>query len=778
MSKILNLSVHELVDFLLRQGDIDDRVFNQSTMSEGTRLHLYHQGKQSRNYVSEMYLKETFEVDGYEVTLDGRADGVIFNPDGVIVDEIKSTVAPLKEFHEENEAWHLGQAKCYALMIAHTYKLSKVGVQLTYIHQIDKSTMIKSYDFLTSELEEDITSLIREYLDFYHLIEKRINKRNESAKHLEFPFEKFRKGQRELAKYSYGIAKNGGVLFVEAPTGIGKTMSTIYPFVKSYSDNSIDKLFYLTAKNPGKEVAYNSIELLKENGLKVTQLVITAKDKICPYPDKGCNPDDCPLAKGYYTKLRKVINNALISETSFDEKTITRIATHEAMCPFELSLDLSLYSDVIICDYNYFFDPMVYLRRFFDDNRFVTSILVDEAHNLVERGRSMYSASINNLSFKQAKKAVKHLEHKKIKNAMKRISKIFSSFEEFQDGDTILEGISQKDLNAINAYLLAATDVNKHHHEYANEDFMNFFFELNKFYKLLDYYDDTFSLYVHKDGKYISLNLFCLDPSDLLRNSMNRIKGKVIFSATLQPTDYYIDLIGGVKNDPMLMLPSPFKKDNLCLMVAPHISIKYKNRNSTIKEVSEYIKELVSTKVGNYFIYVPSYEYLYQLESFLNDESFELLVQEKDMNDVAKTQFLSLFKEKPQHTTIGLAVVGGAFGEGIDLVSDRLIGVIVIGVGLPQICFERDLIKDYFDKKDKKGFDYAYVDPGINKVLQAVGRVIRSENDRGVALLIDDRYLSDRYHDLFNYSWSNYHVVTSKEDIKDVASRFWKKSDK
>lgn len=777
MIKQLEISVHTLVDYLLRSGDIDDRVFNQSTMSLGTKLHLYYQSHQGKNYIPEMYLKDNFIVDDYIVSLDGRADGVIILKNKITVEEIKSTVSDLETFHLENEAWHLGQAKCYAVMLMRKYNINEVNINLTYISQIDNSSLIKSYKFSLEELQNEVTNYIREYLKFYKFLLEKIQRRNKSALSLKFPFANFRKGQRELSKYSYGIAKNGGILFVEAPTGIGKTMSTIFPFVKSFGENKNDKLFYLTAKNPGKIVASNSIKLLMDNGLEITSIVISAKDKICPFPNKACNPDECPYAKNYYTKLKDVLTTSLTNYCFFDENLISEIATKNAICPFELSLDLSLYCDFIICDYNYFFDPIVYLKRYFDENKFTTSILVDEAHNLVERGRNMYSASINNYSFKQAKTAVKNLEHKKIKNAIKRIAKIFNSYNNFPEGNTIIDFPSQKDLNSINAYLLASTDVSKHHHKFATEEFTNFFFELNKFYKLLTFYDDTFSMYVSKNKKNISINLFCLDPSNLLRNSMNKIKGKVIFSATLEPSEYYIDLIGGAKNDPFLMLNSPFNKNNLLIMVAPHISIKYKNRNSTISEVAKYIKQFVSTKVGNYFIYVPSYEYLLQIKEYLLDPSFDLLVQEKDMSDVDKNQFLSFFKENTQRTTLGLAITGGAFGEGIDLVSDRLIGVIVVGVGLPQICYERDLIKQYFDKDNSKGYDYAYVDPGINKVLQAVGRLIRSENDKGIALLIDDRYLSEKYHDLFEKSWNNYQVITSLDEMKELATSFWKKSD-
>lgn len=776
MEKVLSLSVHQLVDFLLRTGDIDNRVYNKTTMSEGTKIHSFYQSKQKANYIPEFYLKETFYVSDFMVTLDGRADGVIIDGDHVTIDEIKSTISPLEDYYKSQKEWHLGQAKCYALMYAHLYHLDTIHVQLTYIHQIENTKMYKHFTYKVSALEEDINKLIKEYIDFYQFIFDRTQRRNISAKTLEFPFPKFRAGQKELSKYAYGIAKNGGILFAEAPTGIGKTMSTLYPFTKSFADEENEKIFYLTAKNSGRQMAYEATKLLLENGLYASAIMITAKDKICFCPGKGCNPDECPFAKGYYTKIRQVLIDSIKEYQLFSPEVISDIAKHYAICPFELSLDLSLYVDIIICDYNYLFDPMVYLKRYFDEDASKMLALIDESHNLVDRGREMYSASFDSYSFKKAKKAVRHLEHKKIKNAIKRISKMFNRYEDLPEGEHIISFLEDTDLRGISAYLLASSDVNKHHHAAVNEDFSNFFFDLNKFSKLYEVYDDSFTLFVTKTASgETKITLYCLDPRAHLKASLSKVKAKIIFSATLSPSEYYIDLLGGTKNDPLLKLPSPFPKENLGLMVAPTVSIRYKNRAQTFEEVSKYALALIEGHVGNYFIYVPSYEYLENLLPYLKDKDFNLIVQERDMSEIDKTQFLSCFVDKPTKTTVGLAVVGGAFGEGIDLVSDRLIGVVVIGVGLPQICFERNLIRNYFDEKYKKGYSYAYLNPGINKVMQAVGRVIRSEKDRGVALLIDDRFLSKTYQDLFANEWSHYKVVTSTKDVKEEVDNFWKK---
>ena len=774
MNKVLKLSVHEVVDFLLRTGDIDSRIYNSSTMQEGTLIHALYQSRQSGNYLSEYFLSEQFHIDDFDITLEGRADGIIDLGNSAIIDEIKSTIVPLDEYYKSQKEWHLGQAKCYALMYAHEHGYTSVSIKLTYIHQIDKSTLVKTFDYLTSELENDIDKLLKEYVEFFNIIFEKKVKRNETAKALEFPFSNFRDGQKELAKYTFGIAQKGGILFVEAPTGIGKTISTFFPSVKSFASSDNDKIFYLTAKNSGKEMAFNAAKLLLENGLKASTIEILAKDKVCFCPGKACNPDECPYAKDYYTKIRKIIKDSIINRNLFATEDIVEIAKHHAVCPFELSLDLSLYNDIIVCDYNYFFDPLVYLKRFFDSDASNVLVLVDEAHNLVPRARSMYSASFDSFTYKQVKHSLIHFEHKKFKNAQKRMTKFFNQFNEFPIGDTKIGMLSSSDLRGIENYLVACSDINKNHHSVVTDEFTDFYFELNKFFKLIELYDETFALYVtKKNEKDCRINLFCIDPSEHIKRTVDQVKGKIFFSATLSPADYYIDVIGRYSNNPMLALPSPFDKDNLKLLVAPKISTRYKDRQETAPLVADYIKEFVSHKTGNYFIYVPSYEYLDLIVPHLVSDNFELLVQEKDMSENEREQFLSLFVDSPKKTMLGVAVLGGAFSEGIDLEGERISGVVIVGVGLPQLCFERNLIKDYYDKTKKKGYEYAYLSPGINKVMQALGRVIRSENDRGVALLIDDRYLTEAYHDLFKTTYSHYEVVTSIDDIKEQVENFW-----
>jgi len=776
----LTLSVHQLVDFLLRKGDIDDRVFNLETMQLGSKIHSSFQQKQGKEYLSEYLLGETFDRPKGRMSLEGRADGIILGGDYPIIDEIKSTVTPLEDFFSSQGEWHLGQAECYALMYAHQEKLAKIGVRLTYLSQVDDKKAVKDFIYDTSDLEKKVVGYIDSFFDFHELHFQHQNFRNESVKTLPFPFKKFRPGQRELAKYSYGIATKGGFLFAEAPTGIGKTVSTLYPFVKAFKEGKTDKIFYLTAKSTGAASAYQAMGELYEKGLVAHDSLLLAKDKICFSPGHACNPDDCPFAKGYYSKLKDVIQKSIKKGKRFDDSFVIKTARANAMCPFEFQLDLSQYSDVVICDYNYFFDPLVHLERYFDpgidSSRYL--ILVDEGHNLVERGRDMYSATLSSKELFFAKRSLKRIKVPSLKKAISKIERLFSGYAAtYPEGSTDFPLPPIELTKALESFKRAHQKASKEGHSHIGGDYKEFFLQSNKYLKLLDGYFSSSSLvYLDRRGKDVVVKLYCLDPSRYLRESLQKVKGAIIFSATLSPIDYYMDAILGRHDYPFLLLSSPFPPSNFDLMLAPKVSVRYKDRTGSYKEVASYLKEFIKGKMGNYFVYFPSYEYLECIRPFLDFPDADLLVQNREMKEEERGAFLANFAPDPTKTTVGLLVLGGAFSEGIDLVSDRLIGVALIGIGLPQIGHDNNLIRDYHQKISGQGFEYAYMDPGMNKVMQAVGRLIRSETDKGAALLIDDRYLREEYRSLFIRTWHEYDVVTAPQDVADNLKAFYKKS--
>ena len=773
----LELSVHQLVDFLLRKGDIDNRIFNRSSMNEGTLLHALYQSKQGKDYISEYALKMTFNIDEIEITLQGRADGIIQRGDEYILDEIKTTVIDLKEFRDANLEWHLGQAKCYAYMFAKEKGLDTISIKLTYIKQGDiKEKLFCDYTFFTSELETYIFDLLEEYVQFYNIVFRLQEERNKSIKTLDFPFDNYRKGQRDLAKYSYSIATKGGKLYIEAPTGIGKTMSTLYPFIKAMREDEKSKIFYLTAKNSGKMNAHQAMAILKEKGLKAIDILVTAKEKICFCKDKECNPDECPFARGYYNKIQNVIKFGLLNFDEFDYDTVVAMAKTYEVCPFELQLDLSLFADVIICDYNYMFDPISYLKRFFDEDSTHYLALVDEAHNLVDRSRSMYSSSLMKSTFLSAKKSIRGTKNKKIKLLLSNTKKkLFDPVEELEIGIHEYEDLNIETYRFLDNFVNKYQEISKESNSDITKELTELYLEINRYKRIADLYNDKYIYFVNKTEEDTVFNLTCLDASNFIKAILGRIKGSVLFSATLSPTDYYIDLLGGdVETNPTLSLESPFPKENLKVLVAPKISVKYKNREKSYQDVADYIKYFVLQKVGNYFIYLPSYEYLNRLKEYLDlGKDIETHFQEREMSEFEKEDFLSSFQANPKHTNVGFAIIGGAFGEGVDLVSDRLIGVVIVGIGLAKINYESDKIASYFDESGKRGYNYAYLYPGMNKVMQAVGRLIRTETDRGAALLIDERYMTNEYRSLFRKEWDNYEVVISKDELPDILKSFY-----
>ena len=776
MEKYLTLSVHQLVDFLLRTGDIDNRVFNRSSMTEGSRLHSVYQAKQSSNYLAEFPLKMSFNVDEVNIVLEGRADGIIKRSEKeYIIDEIKTTVEDLQIFHDDNLEWHLGQAKCYAYMFAKQTNLEYIGIKLTYIRQgKEKEQLIDSYTFNILELEQFVVKLLNEYLAFYNIIFNKIAKRNESIEALKFPFNKFRQGQRDLAKYTYAMAKKRGRLFAEAPTGIGKTISTVFPFVKALKDDDNSKIFYLTAKTSGREAAHQAVKLLKENGLSLGDIMITAKDKICFCKGQACNPEECPYAKGYYNKIQTVLRYAILNYDDFDLQTITQLAYENQICPFELELDLSLFMDVIICDYNYVFDPISYMKRYFDEDTSSFLVLVDEAHNLVDRSRDMYSASLSYKQFLEARKSVCHSKLHKLKLAMSKMSKMFKEYlVDPKDGNYILDEFYDYTYKTISSFITTMQDINKNENKEMSKELLEFYLEVNRFSKILEFYNDHFICYYEISKDELILHVSCLDASSFLHSSLRRLRGSVLFSATLSPIEYYVDMLGGKKEDAQLILPSPFPVDNLKIIIAPKVSIRYKNRDSSYQQVADYIKAFVKNKVGNYFIFLPSYEYLTNLMPYIDMDDVDVYEQDRGMSDEDKEQFLTNFKPHPERTTLGFVIVGGAFGEGIDLVSDRLIGAIIVGIGMPKINFVSDQIMKYYDAREQSGYNYAYLNPGMNKVMQALGRVIRSETDRGAVLLIDERYLTNDYRDLFKSEWRKYEVAFSPKEVSDILQEFF-----
>ena len=775
--KQIELSIHELVDFVLRKGDIDSRSFNSMTMQEGTRIHNIYQSKQGSNYLKEYPLKGIFSYEDSLVYLSGRSDGIILE-EVPIIEEIKSTNCDLNSFFKENEEWHLGQAICYGYLYAIEKGLDKVKIRLTYISQVNNDILKKNYCYKTDELLTKIHQYFDVYFQFARIIETRKNRRNESLSVLRFPFSNAREGQMELIDFTKQAIESADSRFAEASTGIGKTMATIFSTLSYLKEDKLDKVFYLCPKNTNFDNAAKALEILNKEGYLLSYTEIRARSKMCPFKlEKTCNPDDCPLTVGYYSKLKDVLKDCLVHENLLNSEIIDKYAKKYDVCPFELSLDFSVYTDFVVCDYNYAFHPISYLRRFFEvpDKTYRIFALVDEAHNLIDRARDMFTVTFSEEDYKNLKKELKGYRNPEINKILRKINqdlRLFKQFE-FNDQPIILEQLDSKFIQHITKLRSEINVLETDNPKLKLKKSKDFLIDLYKFVVINDLLNDGFKIIL--DNKYdnLTIKLFCIDPSSFINKSLFHFLGTLFFSATLTPIDYFQKVNLNRDGFKTISLPSPFNPNNFFLIINDNISIKYKDRDKTLEEVVKEINIFVSKKVGNYLIFVPSFEYSRKIEKyFINDNRF--VFQTATMTNKDKDEFLANFKENPQESRIGVCVISGSFAESIDLTGDRLIGVVIVGVGLPQVNFENNLVKDFYIQKEMNGYEFAYMNPGINKVLQALGRVIRTQNDKGSALIIDSRYAQSHYFSILKDRYKNYTKIKDSNGLIKALNSFYK----
>lgn len=777
MNNEIKISVRNLVEFILRSGDLNSTFVGSGRAVDGTRIHQKIQRNKGDNYLPEVSLKRTIEYEGMFITVEGRADGIIKEEDIVIIDEIKSTTRDLDEIDEDYNPLHFAQAKCYAYIYAKENFIDNIEVQLTYC-QVDTGKIkyiLKQYSL--KELEDFFYSLIEKYFIWADYTRKWVEKRDKSIKILSFPFNNYRPGQRELAVGVYRTISQSKNIFLQAPTGIGKTISTIFPGVKAMGEGLIAKIFYLTAKTITSSVAVEAFNKMEHSGLQLKVVTITAKDKVCFKDKTNCNGEQCEFAKGHFDRVNKCIMEILQNQNLINRTVIETYAKEYKVCPFELALDLTLWADCVICDYNYVFDPRVYLKRFFDAGKEDFLFLIDESHNLVDRGREMFSAELKKEDFLQGKKLTKDSSPKLYKILNKLNSYMLDMSKNCNE-----EGFYMQKEEPLDIYSFLRNFI-KEGEEWLKgnekgegyEELLQLYFDVLAFLRISELYSESYVTYVQKQGKDTIIKLFCLDPSELLREGIKRGKSAVFFSATLTPIKYFKYILGGEDDDYSIRFPSPFSVKNRELMIAPNISTRYKNRENSIYKIVEYIKAFICSKKGNYLVFFPSYKYMDMVVKLFKDQckDIKVIVQSSSMNEEEREEFLNNFDDNGEETLLAFSVLGGIFSEGIDLKGERLSGAIIVGVGLPQICFERDIIMNYFNEKNNNGYEYAYMYPGMNKVLQAAGRVIRSEKDKGAILLIDDRFTNNRYLRLFPKEWMENRIVRNSYEMEKLLKEFW-----
>ena len=789
----IHISVRNLVEFIMRSGDIDNRhsmKASEQAMQEGSRIHRMLQRRAGSAYEAEVPMKHYYVTDAYTIVIEGRADGVITTSTGVVIDEIKGTYREIEKL-EAPQPVHLAQAMCYAFFYCVQNDLEAISVRMTYCNleteEIRYFQEEYSKEYITAWFD-DLISQYKKWADFE--VEWR-GIRQSSVKEMNFPFV-YREGQKELITHVYHTICHKKKLFIEAPTGVGKTISTLFPAVKAVGEGKAQRIFYLTAKTITRTVAADTYDIMRINGLRMKTVVITAKEKICPMEKPECNPRECPYAKGHFDRINDAMYDLLTAEDSFTREKIEEYSEKYMVCPFEFCLDMSLYSDGIICDYNYLFDPHVYLKRFFaEGSRGEHLFLIDEAHNLLERGREMYSAQLVKEDFLELRAAIKDYTEQKTKlypeleaivRQLNSCNKEMLTLKRRCEGEYLeLEHPEQ-----LSALVLRLNNLHSKIEKYLEDEekdsdlrsqILDFYFELSHFLLIWDGLDEHYRVYLKYEGyDRFACRLFCVNPSYHLRLCMDRGVSSTLFSATLLPIQYYKNLLGGTQEDYEVYAHSVFDSAKRGLFIAKDVTSRYRNRGIVMYEkIASYIRSITECKHGNYLVFFPSYAFANAVyECFSPEEQNDILMQGESMREEEREAFLNCFDngESREQSLVAFCVMGGIFSEGIDLKGERLIGAIIVGNGMPQVGPERDILRRHFDETQQNGFDYAYTFPGMNKVLQAAGRVIRTAEDVGIVALLEARFLEPSYQRLFPREWNTY-VTVDANTVFDKVKAFW-----
>lgn len=840
----LHTSVRNLVEFILRGGDIDNRSGRMITdaMMEGSKIHRKIQRSMGENYQAEVPLALTIEAEEYMLVIEGRADGIAYgefpnqnsekeaytqdtfldrtdkSEEMVYIDEIKGVYRNVATM-EAPVYVHKAQAMCYAYIYALQNHLDQIGVQMTYCNLDTEDVKLFQEVFAWDTLADWFGNLIAEYRKWadWQIMWRR--KRQESIQNLEFPYP-YREGQRKLVGDVYRTIRRGKNLFIQAPTGVGKTISTIFPAVKAVGEELADRIFYLTAKTITATVAKETFGLLREQGYQAKIIQLTAKEKLClcgntaieqeaadqdnPYPDfpqikLECNPQNCPYAKGHFDRVNDAVFELLQASDLFTREEILAQARKHRVCPFELSLDVATWCDNILCDYNYVFDPNVYLKRFFQDSSKEKYLfLVDEAHNLVDRSREMYSATLYKEDILAVKKIMKP-HNQAIARTLDKCNKAMLDFKRECENYSVCESVG-----VLTFYLMRLVSQMEEFFEKPREfpdkkTVLDFYFELRNFVNIYDLVDENYVIYdeMQEDGRFM-IKLFCVDPSKNLQKCIDKSVSTIFFSATLLPINYYKRLLSTKEDNYAIYAQSTFDETQRLLAFGRDVSTKYTRRGpAEYEKIARYIRAAIRSKKGNYMVFFPSYKMMQDVydvfvrveresdtrngvavsdEPNIAEESLEesltIIMQHSNMNEAEREEFLQAFEQEDGGTLVAFCVMGGIFGEGIDLKNDRLIGAVIVGTGLPQISNEREILKQYYDKQGLSGFDYAFRYPGINKVLQAAGRVIRTQEDRGIIVLLDERFLQSDYNALYPREWKN-RIVGNVETVDAEICKFW-----
>nr|WP_238437355.1 ATP-dependent DNA helicase [Pseudomonas chlororaphis] len=745
------IAVRALCEFTAKVGDLDLRFTPSPTALEGIQGHRTVAARRSANYRSEVPLEGSFGA----LTVKGRADG--YDPDANLLEEVKTYRGDLERMPANHRQLHWAQAKVYGWLLCQQLQLSSIRLALVYFDILSERETSLVEEHEAQALEQFFNRQCSLFLQWAEQELAHRHARDQAMAALGFPHPDFRPGQRALAESVYKAVSTGRCLMAQAPTGIGKTLGTVFPMLKAMPGQQLDKLFFLTAKTPGRKLALDAAEVLFERspGLPLRVLELVARDKACEHPEQACHGESCPLAKGFYDRL-PAARQAASQRSLLDQQALREIALAHGLCPYYLSQEMARWSDLLVADYNYYFDFSALLFGLAQANQWKVAALVDEAHNLVERGRSMYSASLDQYQLHSVRQAAPE----PLKKPLQRLNREWNALHKeqlrpYQAYDQAPAPL----LKALSLCISAIGDYLNDHPQGLDSRLQGFYFDALQFARVAELFDEQFLFDISKRqiNARRSLSELCLRnvvPAGFLAPRLSAARSTVLFSATLNPWHYYRDLLGLPETTVWVDVESPFSAAQLDVHIVSRISTRFAHRQASLAPIVELIASQFRQRPGNYLAFFSSFDYLQQVASLLAEQhpDIPLWQQSRGMDEGQRQGFLERFDADGQG--VGFAVLGGAFGEGIDLPGSRLIGAFIATLGLAQLNPVNEQMKQRMAAIFGAGYDYTYLYPSLQKVVQAAGRVIRSQQDRGVVMLIDDRFAEPRVRQLLPGWWS------------------------
>ncbi|MEH6671551.1 ATP-dependent DNA helicase [Halopseudomonas sp.] len=754
------VAVRSLCEFTAKEGDLDLRFTPAPTAQEGMAGHRTVASRRGASYLCELALSGSFQ----NLQVSGRADG--YDPDQNLLEEVKTHRGDVSRIPQNHRLLHWAQVKIYGWLLCAELDLEEVDLAVVYFNVISQKETVLRERFGAQALREFFELQCSRFLTWAKQESAHREERDQSLERLRFPHPSYRRGQRQLAEAVYRAARDGKTLLAQATTGIGKTLATLFPQLKAFPSQQLDRLFFLTAKTPGRQLGLDALATLRsqEADMPLRVLEHVARDKACEHPDRACHGESCPLAQGFYDRL-PAARKAALDRRWLDQRAVREVALEHRVCPYYLSQELCRWSDVVVGDYNYYFDMTALLYGLTMLNDWRVSLLVDEAHNLIERGRSMYTAELDQNRFNDLRK----IAPAGLKSTLDRVGRHWNQLHRDQEAPyQVYPAIADLFIISLQKAVGAITDHLTDQPNGNDSALLRFYLDAMLFCRLAEAYGphSLFDITRLPSRGTRTLSILCLRnvvPAPFLAPRFAAAHSSTLFSATLSPPAYYADLLGLPEERQWLDVESPFLAAQLDVRITGNLSTRYQHRLASLTPITQVMGEQYRTQPGNYLAFFSSYAYLQQvLETFSRTHpDIPVWVQSRSMSETEREDFLGRFTLHSRG--IGFAVLGGAFGEGIDLPGDRLIGAFIATLGLPQVNPVNEEIKARMQIMfgAGTGYDYTYLFPGIQKVVQAAGRVIRTPEDQGVVFLLDDRFAQSTVRGLLPRWWQ-----TSRHQIR------------